>query len=148
MILKITGYVIALILIWVYVYSSCNPRAFDKYELTRYVDDSYRILDTGNVPKKYETINIDQIEYPVVLKPCAINGCTTGVQICRCRADVDHYVRNFDFSLRNYIIVQPLMRGREIAVSYLRWPHQTHGKILSAVETATNDPLLPPRLAE
>ena len=149
--MHIIGWIITIVLLWLYIYFNCNPHTMSKYWRTKifYPESTYRVLKTEKTNwhhAPYHLVDVNQLEYPVVLKPNFKSGANNNVSVCNSMEEVKGYVANFDYSFDDFIIVQTLFSGKEMTIMYIKYPGCT-GKIVSAVEAEAtcDDPTLGPR---
>ena len=122
--------VVVLSIFLLYVWFSCNSFVYDKADLQQLIDVDFprTIIYTGNT-------DLSVISYPVIMKPGLKDGHSSGVKKINNVDEAVEYVKNFDWSYGDKIMIQDLCEGdKDISALYYRDPISNTGYIKALVQ--------------
>ncbi len=120
-----------------YLFMSANCGMFDSNYKAYYLSklpSNYVIPFVVVTPSNVNTI-VNDIEYPVVLKPDRCNGCGNGVQLVNNKHEALKYLKEQGMDHDNRFIAQKYVeKPHEYSVLYERHPILSKGRVISITE--------------
>jgi hypothetical protein len=119
-------FILFIIILLLYIHDTVNDGSFyTKEDVFRYINVDYpKTIALGKNDK------LPNITYPVVMKPSVKSGVSKGVKLIHNKNEAIEYINNFDWSIKDKIIVQEKCRGaNDGSVSYYRDPFTGEQKI-------------------
>jgi hypothetical protein len=111
----------------------CSLKYNNKYEIMKAIPKKYR----PNQEYLLSYINIENIKFPIIIKPIICSGCCNGTYIIK---NKNEYINILSKINKNQYMMQELLEDYniELKILYEKYPLDKEGKIINIIKTIKN----------